>query len=77
MKLSTFSRSPANKHIQGDWTWHGNRGAVDPKSVWHNVQGKSLVVMLYADGHAKRYSFPPEMKDWESSPPPDPSFSWW
>lgn len=77
MKISSFAVSPANKLVQGDWIWHANRGTVDPKSVWHNYRGKSLALMLYADGHAKAYSFPPEMKNWESSPAPDPNFSWW
>ena len=77
MKTSTYSRSSANKHVQGDWIWHGNRGAVDPKSVWHNPRGRSLAMMLYADGHAKAYSFPPGMKDWEITPAPDPNYLWW
>jgi prepilin-type N-terminal cleavage/methylation domain-containing protein len=77
MKTSTYSRSPANKQVQGDWIWHGNRGTVDSKSVWHNLRGKSLALMLYADGHAKAYSFPLEMKDWDIYPPPDPNFLWW
>jgi prepilin-type N-terminal cleavage/methylation domain-containing protein len=77
MKTSTYSRSLANKHVQGDWVWHANRGTVDQKSVWHNSRGRSLSLMLYADGHAKAYIFPPEMIDWSISPPPDPGFSWW
>ena len=49
---------------QGDWVWHPNRGTTDPRSVWHNYRGVSLSVMLYADGHAKAYKFPPSMADW-------------
>jgi prepilin-type N-terminal cleavage/methylation domain-containing protein len=77
MKTSTFIQSPVNKLVRGDWLWHANRGNVDPKSVWHNFRGQSLSVMLHADGHAKSYLFPPDMKNWAVSPPPDPNFSWW
>jgi prepilin-type N-terminal cleavage/methylation domain-containing protein len=77
MKTTTFSLSLVNKFVQGDWVWHANRGTMDQKSVWHNYRGKSLSVMLYADGHAKAYAFPPEMKDWATTPPPDPNFTWW
>jgi prepilin-type N-terminal cleavage/methylation domain-containing protein len=77
MKTSDVARSPVNKIIQGDWVWHANRGTVDPKSVWHNFKGKSLSVMLYGDGHAGAYSFPPDMITWIYSPVPDPNFTWW
>ena len=77
MKTSDFSARVANKHVQGDWVWHGNRGDTDPKSVWHNFRGTSLCMMLYADGHVKAYKFPPDMVNWIVSPPPDPNFLWW
>jgi len=77
MKTSDFNRNLANKHVQGDWVWHANRGDVDPKSIWHNYRGASLSVMLYADGHVKAYKFPPDMANWVFSPLPDPNFSWW
>jgi prepilin-type N-terminal cleavage/methylation domain-containing protein len=77
MKTSEFARSPVNKHIQGDWVWHANRGTVDPKSIWHNFRGSSLAVMLYADCHCAAYKFPATMENWLFSPPPDPGFLWW
>ena len=77
MKTSDFSLSPVNKHVQGDWVWHANRGNVDPKSIWHNYRGASLSVMLYADGHVMACKFPSDMVNWGASPPPDPNFSWW
>ena len=77
MKTSDFAQNPSNKHLQGDWVWHPNRGTTDPRSVWHNYRGVSLSVMLYADGHAKAYKFPPSMADWEFSPTPSASFLWW
>ena len=36
--------SAANKFILGDWIWHYNRGWTDPRSIWHNARGKSLVL---------------------------------
>ena len=77
MKTSTFSRNPVNKHVQGDWVWHADRGTVDQKSIWHNFRGQSLSVMLYADGHSRGYIFAPSMANWVYSPPPDPGFTWW
>ncbi len=77
MKTSDFAQNPVNKHLQGDWVWHANRGTTDARSVWHNYRGVSLSVMLYADGHAKAYRFPPTMADWIFSPLPSPTFLWW
>src|SRR5688500_547965 len=58
MKMSEIAVSPANKIILGDWIWHVNRGWNDKRSVWHNYKGKSLVMMLFGDGHAEAYRFP-------------------
>ena len=69
---------PANtKIVQGDWNWPLNRIDTDPRNMWHNFRGKSMAVMLYGDGHAKSYSFPPDMPNWEISPPPDWNYLWW
>jgi len=57
MKTSEIARSPSNKFILGDWIWHFNRGTTDRRSVWHNYRGKSLVVMLFGDGHSEAYRF--------------------
>jgi prepilin-type N-terminal cleavage/methylation domain-containing protein len=57
MKTAEIAKSPHNKIILGDWIWHYNRGWLDKKSVWHNYKGKSLVVMLFGDGHAQGYKF--------------------
>ena len=77
MTLSQAGMSPANKIIQGDWVWHGDRGDTDPRSIWHNYRGKHLSVMLYSDGHVAPYSFPDAIGSWVSSPAPDPGFDWW
>ncbi len=74
MKTSDFAQNPVNKHLQGDWIWHANRGMTDRRSVWHNYRRVSLSVMLYADGHAKACRFPPSMADWELSPTPNAGF---
>ena len=77
MKTSGLAGNVATKIIQGDWVWHPNRANTDPKSVWHNFRGKSLSVMIFADGHGTSYRFPADMYKWERSPPPDPNYSWW
>ena len=78
MKTSEIAVSPANKVIQGDWIWHYNRGWLNPRSVWHNFKGKSLVVMLFGDGHGEGYRFPtrPET-DAFWSVAPNPTNVWW
>jgi prepilin-type N-terminal cleavage/methylation domain-containing protein len=78
IKTSEIALSPANKILLGDWIFHENRGWTDPKSVWHNYKGKSLVSMLFGDGHMEGYQFPtkPETDPfWAVAP--NPTNSWW
>ncbi len=78
MKSSEIAISPHNKIILGDWIWHYNRGLLDPRSAWHNYKGKSLVVMLFGDGHAQGYKFPAKAETdpfWSALP--DPRNQWW
>ena len=78
MKIPEIAMSSANKVILGDWIWHFNRGWLDPRSAWHNFKGKSLVVMLFGDGHAVGYRFPTKP---EADPywyvTPSPTNEWW
>jgi prepilin-type N-terminal cleavage/methylation domain-containing protein len=78
MKTSEIAVSPANKILLGDWIWHPNRGWTNNRSIWHNYKGRSLVVMLFGDGHAEGYKFPVRA---ETDPywiaPPDPNHLWW
>ena len=78
MKTSEIARSPQNKIILGDWIWHFSRGSYLERDMWHNYKGKSLVVMLFGDGHAEGFRFPsyPENDPfwWQA---PDPGFTWW
>jgi len=78
MKTAEIASSAANKIILGDWVWHYNRGWLEQRSVWHNYKGKSLVVMLFGDGHAEGYRFPlkPE-SDIFWSAAPNPANQWW
>lgn len=76
-KVSDFAVKPSSKIIQGDWPWHANRGTLDKKTVWHNYKGKRFENMLFADGHVEFYRFPKEMDQWQSSPAPNPNFTWW
>jgi len=64
------------KIVQGDWIWHPNRGDTDPRSVWHNYKGVSLVVLLYMDWHVAAYHEPPIMASMGSATP-DPLWIWW
>ena len=78
MKTPEIARSAVNKVILGDWIWHFNRGWLDQRSAWHNFKGKSLVVMLFGDGHAVGYRFPtkPEADPyWNVTP--SPTNEWW
>jgi len=78
MKTSEIGVSPVNKIILGDWIWHFNRGWLDQRSAWHNYRGKSLVVMLFGDGHTEGYRFPikPESDPFWSALP-NPTNQWW
>ncbi len=78
MKSGEIARSAVNKIIQGDWPWHGTRDPSDKKSVWHNYKGKSLVVMLFGDGHSQGYRFPtlPEGNAFWSAPA-NSTNQWW
>ena len=77
IKSGQISRSPTNKIIQGDWTWHPNRTKDNPKYLWHTVQGKFRNNILFGDGHVDFYKFPNEAPGWIWSPKPDPSWKWW
>jgi prepilin-type N-terminal cleavage/methylation domain-containing protein len=78
IKTSEVARNAATKIVQGDWIWHVNRGWNDPKSIWHNYRGKSLVIMGFGDGHASAYKFPTRpVTDPFWSAPPDPNYYWW
>ena len=68
IKATEITQAPSTKLIQGDWNWHPSRGLTDARSIWHNLQGKSLVVMAYGDGHAQAFKFPTK---------PDTDAFWW
>ncbi len=78
LKTSDIAISSVNKIILGDWIWHYNRGLLDPRSAWHNYKGKSLVVILFGDGHSEGYRFPAKAETdafWLAAP--DPRNQWW
>jgi len=78
IKTSEIAVSPSNKIMLGDWIWHYNRGWLDQRSVWHNYKGKSLVIMLFGDGHSEGYHFPlkPETDPFWTVKP-NPANQWW
>jgi prepilin-type N-terminal cleavage/methylation domain-containing protein len=81
IKLSEIAQAPSTKFVQADWIWYITRGVDDPKSVWHNFKGKSLVVAAWGDGHAGQFKLPinkyPPTDDTFWAAKPDPSFEWW
>ena len=77
IKASSVAKSPANKIIQGDWPWHGNRSSTDPRDLWHADKGIRYENMLFGDTHVETFHFPEAINNWETSPAPDPSFLWW
>jgi prepilin-type N-terminal cleavage/methylation domain-containing protein len=52
-RQTDFEKSPVNKLIIADWPWHSNRDLNDKRSWWHNVRGKRLENVLFADGHVQ------------------------
>ncbi len=77
IKGSEVGKSPANKIVQGDWTWHANRDVNDARSNWHNYKGQARYNMLFGDAHVEFFQFPKETPTWLAAPPPDPGFRWW
>ena len=76
MRESEISK-PKNKIIQGDWNW-----PYDREDAWHAKDGEARHIMLYADGHAKEFVFPPtdQILKWlkpGEMPKPDPNYIWW
>ena len=77
IKSGEIAKSPTNKIIQGDWTWHPNRTKIDPRYLWHTVKGQYRNNILFGDGHVEFFKFPNEAAGWISSPKPDSSWEWW
>jgi prepilin-type N-terminal cleavage/methylation domain-containing protein/prepilin-type processing-associated H-X9-DG protein len=49
------------KIVLGDWNWHPNRALTAPQTLWHTKGGTERKMnMLFADGHAELFTFPPE-----------------
>ena len=77
IKVSEVNQSPANKIVQGDWDWHGNRDDLNAGYVWHTYRGQRRENMLFGDGHVVFFHFPDQMADWIGDPPWDRGFLWW
>ena len=69
--------SAANKIIQGDWNWHGNRNLLVKESIWHYFKGHARYNILFGDSHVEFYVFPSEMPQWIWEPVWDRQFDWW
>jgi prepilin-type N-terminal cleavage/methylation domain-containing protein/prepilin-type processing-associated H-X9-DG protein len=66
-----------NKIISGEWPMHPNRVLTDKRSQWHNHGEKRAFNVVFADGHAVYYLFPPEWGMADQWAPGDPSYTWW
>jgi prepilin-type N-terminal cleavage/methylation domain-containing protein len=75
IKGSEVARKPSTKIIQGDWTWHGNRGLKD--KLWHNEKGEARYTMSYGDGHVEYVRWPDDFVTWGQTYPPDIRYEWW
>jgi prepilin-type N-terminal cleavage/methylation domain-containing protein len=73
---STIAARPSTKIIQGDWPWHANRVLNDPRSVWHNIQGRRVEAMLFGDTHVAFFPFPPDLGS-HLNDPPDMNYLFW
>jgi prepilin-type N-terminal cleavage/methylation domain-containing protein/prepilin-type processing-associated H-X9-DG protein len=75
---SRVAESPVNKILQGDWPWHANRAVTGERgfqlSLWHTYQGKRFHNMLYGDGHAQSFFFPPTVS---IDRPVNQAAQWW
>lgn len=81
IKSSAIVPSPANKIIQGDWVWEfagGNNVTNDSSTWWHNDKGQRRFNILFGDGHAAFFVFPPapgaSLTDY---PAPTPTYLYW
>ena len=77
IKSGEIAKSPTNKIIQGDWTWHPNRTKDDLRYLWHTVKGQYRNNILFGDGHVEFFKFPNEAAGWISAPKPDSDWKWW
>ena len=76
IKGNEVARKPTTKIIQGDWPWHGNRDQKNKQTQWHRGARRSFN-MLFGDTHGELFTFPEQVKDWVSGPPPDINYRWW
>lgn len=76
------------KIVMGEWCWHANRPISSPRTLWHFPgSNHRRMNMLFGDGHAQVFDFPPEYdhppisvsSGWDPSNtlPPDSSRGYW
>lgn len=60
-----FKGSWCKKIIMGDLNWHPNRPITDGRVLWHRPQRRNVRQqnMLFGDGHAEFFVFPPTYGD--------------
>lgn len=85
IKTSEIGRSAANKIIQGDWPWMGNRDPGDgtvqmaarSQGVWHNNRGQRGWNMMWGDGHVSVFRFPKNYGPDTLGMRVSPANAWW
>jgi prepilin-type N-terminal cleavage/methylation domain-containing protein len=60
-----YKGSWTTKILLGDFNWHGNRPITDARVLWHRPakRNQRQQNMLFADGHAEFFTFPPSYGD--------------
>ena len=76
VKPASITRTD-NKIIAGEWPLHPNRPLSDKRSQWHNHGEKRAFNLVFADGHAEYFIFPPSYTAADSYTPVDPNYLWW
>ena len=77
-RANSFGAHMANKLVQADWVWWGNRPLSNPKSWWHTNGFERKYNVLFADFHCEFFTFPLDQDDhWPNFEPPNPDNPWW
>jgi prepilin-type N-terminal cleavage/methylation domain-containing protein len=74
MNETELSQSPSTKFLMSDWIWHKDRGVLVKKNQWHNYSAEKRTMVIFGDGHAEFFKFPPIWLQWDISITPAPAY---